>query len=125
MSPGGGNRVLVVGQGYVGLPLALRAVEVGFDVTGFDVDDARVGSLQQGRSHIGDVTDDQVAAALAIGRYPATSLLGDLHLGLGDVRAGFLPMPGGGPRLTWRALADPGPPPLPNWDFQLGDIELF
>ena len=32
------DRVVVVGQGYVGLPLALRAVEVGYDVVGFDVD---------------------------------------------------------------------------------------
>ena len=31
-------RVVVIGQGYVGLPLAVRAVEVGFDVVGFDID---------------------------------------------------------------------------------------
>ena len=31
------GRVVVVGQGYVGLPLAVRAVEVGHDVVGFDL----------------------------------------------------------------------------------------
>ena len=34
-------RLLVVGQGYVGLTLAMRAVEIGDDVTGFDVDAAQ------------------------------------------------------------------------------------
>jgi UDP-N-acetyl-D-glucosamine dehydrogenase len=34
------DRLVVVGQGYVGLPVALRACEQGFDVVGFDVDDS-------------------------------------------------------------------------------------
>ncbi len=61
----------------------------------------------------------------------AGDLLGDvdathaLRLGASSLRHGFLPLAGRGPRLTWRALADPGPPPLPNWHFELGDIELF
>ena len=38
---------------------------------------------------------------------------------------GFVPVPGGGPILTWRAVCDHGPPPLPNWDLCLGDLELF
>jgi glycosyltransferase involved in cell wall biosynthesis/GNAT superfamily N-acetyltransferase len=48
-----------------------------------------------------------------------------LRLGRPDVRHGFVPLPGGGPILTWRALTDHGPPPLPNWHLGLGDIELF
>jgi len=48
-----------------------------------------------------------------------------LRLGRPDVRHGFLPLPGGGPVLTWRGLTDHGPPPLPNWQLGLGDIELF
>ena len=32
---------------------------------------------------------------------------------------------GAGPILTWRAVCDHGPPPLPNWDLRLGDLELF
>ena len=34
-------KVVVVGQGYVGLPVALRAAEVGFSVVGYDVDPVR------------------------------------------------------------------------------------
>ena len=35
------EKVVVMGQGYVGLPLAMRAVEVGYDVVGFEVDPRR------------------------------------------------------------------------------------
>ena len=31
-------KLVVVGQGYVGLPIAMRAVEVGYDVVGLDID---------------------------------------------------------------------------------------
>jgi UDP-N-acetyl-D-glucosamine dehydrogenase len=67
------QRVVVVGQGYVGLPLAMRAVEAGFDVIGFDLNEDKVAGLAAGRSAIGDVTDADVAGALATGRYTATS----------------------------------------------------
>jgi UDP-N-acetyl-D-mannosaminuronic acid dehydrogenase/UDP-N-acetyl-D-glucosamine dehydrogenase len=68
-----GQRLAVLGQGYVGLPLTMRAVEAGFDVVGFDVDAARVDGLQQGRTYIDDVTDDDLAAALATGRFFPTT----------------------------------------------------
>ncbi len=42
-----------------------------------------------------------------------------------NLRDGFMPLPGGGPILTWRGVCDLGPPPLPNWDLRLGDLELF
>lgn len=66
MSP---QKVVVVGQGYVGLPLAMRAVEVGFDVVGFDLDSGKIDGLAAGRTHIDDVSDADVQAALATGRY--------------------------------------------------------
>ena len=40
----------VIGLGYVGLPLALSAVEAGFPVTGFDIDPAKVTALNAGQS---------------------------------------------------------------------------
>lgn len=67
-----GDRLVVVGQGYAGLPVAMRAVEAGFDVVGFDVDVARIKRLAAGESHVEDVTSDQVARALATGRYEPT-----------------------------------------------------
>jgi len=60
-------KVMIVGQGYVGLPVAMRAVEVGFTVVGFDVDPRRVGALRDGHSYVEDVPDEQVAAALSAG----------------------------------------------------------
>ena len=68
------ERVVIVGQGYVGLPLAIRAVEVGFDVVGIDLDQHRIDGLARGTSHVEDVTDQRVQAALDSGRYcPSTS----------------------------------------------------
>jgi UDP-N-acetyl-D-glucosamine dehydrogenase len=67
-----GDRVVVVGQGYAGLPVAMRAVEAGFDVIGFDVDVGRIKRLAAGESHVEDVTSDEVARALATGQYEPT-----------------------------------------------------
>lgn len=71
------GRVVVVGQGYVGLPVAMRAVEVGYSVVGLDLDARRVGELNAGRSYVGDVSDEELAAALASGRYIATDNYAD------------------------------------------------
>jgi UDP-N-acetyl-D-glucosamine dehydrogenase len=64
--------VVVVGQGYVGLPLALRAVEVGYRVVGFDTDEQRIKRLAAGESYVEDVPGAQLAAALSTGRYRPT-----------------------------------------------------
>ena len=66
------RKVVVVGQGYVGLPLAMRAVEVGHTVVGFDTNEARIKRLSAGESYVEDVAPETVAAALATGRYTAT-----------------------------------------------------
>jgi GNAT superfamily N-acetyltransferase len=84
-------RVLVVGQGYVGLPLALRAVEVGDDVTAYDVDTKRVDVLRAGRSHVSDVADGEVERALASGRYRPVAV--PTELGALDVAVITVPTP--------------------------------
>lgn len=66
------DRLVVIGQGYAGLPVAMRAVEVGFDVVGFDVDVSRIKRLAAGESHVEDVPSDVIARALATGRYEPT-----------------------------------------------------
>ncbi|MFN0029674.1 MAG: nucleotide sugar dehydrogenase [Acidimicrobiales bacterium] len=48
--------VAIIGLGYVGLPLAAAFAEVGFSVVGFDVDAARVETINRGVSPIADVT---------------------------------------------------------------------
>lgn len=65
--------VVVVGQGYVGLPLAMRAVEVGYPVIGIDLDQVRVDALTGGVSFVEDVGNEVVRAALASGRYAAST----------------------------------------------------
>jgi UDP-N-acetyl-D-glucosamine dehydrogenase len=61
------KHLVVIGQGYVGLPMALRAAEAGFDVVGLDSDLRVVADLNTGRSHIDDVSDEEVHKALAAG----------------------------------------------------------
>jgi UDP-N-acetyl-D-glucosamine dehydrogenase len=67
------QRVVIVGQGYVGLALALRAVEVGFDVVGIETDQVRIAHLRRGESYIEDVTDEQLTASRDSGRYTPSS----------------------------------------------------
>jgi UDP-N-acetyl-D-mannosaminuronic acid dehydrogenase/UDP-N-acetyl-D-glucosamine dehydrogenase len=69
--------LVVIGQGYVGLPVAMRAVEVGYRVVGLDTDTVRVWALQDGRSFVDDVPDSQLQAALATGRYLASTNYSD------------------------------------------------
>ena len=67
------KKVVVLGQGYVGLPLAMRAVEVGYEVVGFDTDPRRVELLATATSYVEDVSSEQLVEALATGRYFPTS----------------------------------------------------
>jgi UDP-N-acetyl-D-glucosamine dehydrogenase len=67
------GKLVVVGQGYVGLPLAIRAAEVGWTVVGFDVEASRVERLRAGDSYIEDVTSERIANALEAGTYQPTS----------------------------------------------------
>ncbi|MFE9803771.1 nucleotide sugar dehydrogenase [Streptomyces goshikiensis] len=65
--------VVVAGQGYVGLPLAVRAAEVGHRVIGYDVAPHRVQELATGQSHVEDVPSDRLRALLDSGAYSATA----------------------------------------------------
>ena len=66
------QKLAVIGQGYVGLPLAMQAVDAGYDVVGLDIDIGRVRRLVGGESYVEDVASDQVRAGLASGRYRPT-----------------------------------------------------
>jgi nucleotide sugar dehydrogenase len=59
--------VVVIGLGYVGLPLAIQAVRSGFRVTGLDTSERIVSGLMAGRSHVDDVSDAEIAEILAAG----------------------------------------------------------
>jgi UDP-N-acetyl-D-glucosamine dehydrogenase len=66
------KRLVVIGQGYVGLPMALRAAEAGFAVVGLDNNVSVVEALNSGWSHIGDVSDDALKAGLVAGYSAST-----------------------------------------------------
>jgi UDP-N-acetyl-D-glucosamine dehydrogenase len=107
---GSAEKVVVVGQGYVGLPLAMRAVEVGFDVVGLDRDTDKVKQLAAGRSYIEDVGDDRLGRALATDRYRPTDSAADAEAFDYAVISVPTPLREGNPDLSYieeatRALA--------------------
>ena len=105
------GRLVVVGQGYVGLPLALRAVEVGYDVVGFDLDATGSSAWPTADSYVEDITDGRLAAALATGRYLPTDDRGRLagfDLAVIDVPT---PLHDGSPNLPTSRTP---PPPSPS-----------
>ncbi|HEX2669032.1 MAG TPA: nucleotide sugar dehydrogenase [Gammaproteobacteria bacterium] len=70
-------RIAIIGQGHVGLPLALAFAGTGFAVTGIDTSRERVAALNAGRSGIADVPDAVLQALRVNGHYGAT---GDLDM---------------------------------------------
>ena len=63
---------VIVGMGYVGLPLAREAVAAGLRVIGFDVNPEVVDGLNQGRSHVDDLVDSDVVEMLGRGFFATT-----------------------------------------------------
>jgi len=94
-------KLVVVGQGYVGLPLALLAVEVGYDVIGFDLDVNRIKRLADGDSYVEDISDERLAAALSTGRFLPT--VDSDHMAGFDVAVIDVPTPlqEGNPNLSY------------------------
>jgi len=66
-------RVAIIGQGYVGLTIAVGAAGVGHTVVGFDVNDGLVAQLNAGKSHIEGIGDSDLAGFIAAGSYVASS----------------------------------------------------
>jgi UDP-N-acetyl-D-glucosamine dehydrogenase len=67
----------IIGLGYVGMPLARAASRKGLQVIGLDLNAQLVDAVAAGRSHIDDLSDDDVAAMLAAG-FRATTDPGEL-----------------------------------------------
>ncbi len=63
----------IIGQGYVGLPLAMAAVDAGWTVIGIDNFVAKVEQINGGSSPVEDISDKQLQAAIARGAYKATT----------------------------------------------------
>jgi UDP-N-acetyl-D-glucosamine dehydrogenase len=67
------GHVVVVGIGYVGLPLVVEFARAGFRVTGYDKDAWKVAELAAGRSYIADVPSEDLRPALLEKRLSATT----------------------------------------------------
>ena len=73
-------RVLIIGQGYVGLTIAVSAASVGHQVLGYDINTSLVNALNSGVSHIEGVTDLELNTIKASESYRATSNLKDIDV---------------------------------------------
>ena len=67
-------RVAIIGQGYVGLTIAIGAAGAGHTVVGFDVNAELVGQLNSGKSHIEGISDSQLARFISSNLFTATVL---------------------------------------------------
>jgi UDP-N-acetyl-D-glucosamine dehydrogenase len=67
------NAVAIIGQGYVGLPLAMAAAKAGWSVVGIEKSESRVQELNSGSSPVEDVSDGELQEALMSEKYSATS----------------------------------------------------
>lgn len=73
MNAQGPQILAIIGQGYVGLPLAMAAVDAGWSVIGVDNLEAKVAQINDGSSPVEDISDGQLQKAISEGRYKATA----------------------------------------------------
>jgi UDP-N-acetyl-D-glucosamine dehydrogenase len=66
-------QITVVGQGYVGLPLAIAASSTGYSVYGLDNNKEKIASLSSGKSIIEDLTDDVIKKSIDSKSYIPTT----------------------------------------------------
>jgi UDP-N-acetyl-D-glucosamine dehydrogenase len=71
--------VAIIGQGYVGLPLAMAATSAGWNVIGIDVNKKTVANLNIGKSHIEDIADQTLQKAIAATVYQASENFRDVE----------------------------------------------
>jgi len=69
-------KVSIIGQGYVGLPLAMAVAQAGHEVVGIDLDTDLIARVKAGKSPIVDLTDDQITGAIKAGRYSLSNNFG-------------------------------------------------
>jgi UDP-N-acetyl-D-glucosamine dehydrogenase len=63
----------IIGQGYVGLPLAMAAVDAGWSVIGIEKSASRVDQLNTGLSPVEDISDERLAKAIAANKFMASN----------------------------------------------------
>lgn len=69
----------IVGQGYVGLPLALQFARAGVNVLGLDIDPKKVEAINAGRSYIKHIESSAIAEQIQAGRFAASTDFGRIQ----------------------------------------------
>jgi len=57
-------QILIIGLGYVGLPLAIELANSGFKVFGIDICDDKINNLKKGKSYITGIKDESIKAVI-------------------------------------------------------------
>ena len=65
--------VAIMGMGYVGFPLAIATHKQGFSVLAFDIDAQKIEKLNQGKSYLKGIADDEIGNMVKAGRFRATT----------------------------------------------------
>jgi UDP-N-acetyl-D-glucosamine dehydrogenase len=95
-------RIVVIGLGYAGLPMAVEFVRAGFVTIGLDVDAAKVEHIRNGRSPVSNVADAEIASLRSGDRLSAST--DPAVLDSADVAVICVPTPltpSGGPDLRF------------------------
>ena len=70
----------IIGQGYVGLPLAMAAVDAGWSVIGIEKSALRVAQLNAGSSPVEDISDARLSKAISDKKFYASSDPSDISI---------------------------------------------
>ncbi|MFF2094119.1 nucleotide sugar dehydrogenase [Paenibacillus sp. NPDC058174] len=63
------GKVGIIGLGFVGLPLAMAFIKKGFTVVGIDLDPLKINAINEGRSYVQDIENEELDAAMATSRW--------------------------------------------------------
>ena len=66
-------KIGIFGLGYVGLPLCLTYIEKGYNVAGFDIDEKKLESINQGESYIKHIKNERILEAIKSNKFNVTS----------------------------------------------------
>lgn len=69
----------VIGLGYVGLPLAVEAIDAGYKVVGIDIEQEKIEKLNSGESYIQDISSERLSKAVETGRFHASCDYSELN----------------------------------------------
>jgi UDP-N-acetyl-D-glucosamine dehydrogenase len=84
-------RVSIIGQGYVGLTVAIGAANAGHNVIGFDINKSLVNELISGKTHVPGINIKDLLSLQKSGHYSPTSDLEEL--GLSEIIVLAVPTP--------------------------------